>query len=152
MGALSDGSDAVRVAALDATARFAAATDFSPQLTSASFERVTHILRADSSPTLRGRAAFTLAWYAPTDRSLHTRALQALEAAYAHEDDDTARWHEMWALGRAFAKDVDCKTISAGLADTSELVQIQTLHVIERRHSAAWIPKVSRSRTIHAGK
>ncbi len=142
VGALSDGSDAVRVAALDATARFAAATDLSPQLTSASFERVTHILRADSSPTLRGRAAFTLAWYAPTDRSLHTRALQALEAAYAHEDDDTARWHEMWALGRAFAKDVDGKTISAGLADTSELVQIQTLHVIERRLSAAWIPKV----------
>ncbi len=48
----------------------------------------------------------------------------------------------MWALGRAFAKEVDAKTITAGLADTSELVQIQTLHVLERRQSAAWIPQV----------
>jgi peptidyl-prolyl cis-trans isomerase B (cyclophilin B) len=142
VSALSDDADAVRVAALDATARFATAGDLSPQLTSMSFTQVTHILRADPSPVLRGRAAFVLAYYAPADRSLHTRALQALEAAYAHEDDDTARWHEMWALGRAFAKDVDAKTIAAGLADKSELVQIQTLHVLERRASATFIPQV----------
>ena len=141
-GALADGSDVVRVAALDATARFAAASDFSPQLTSASFAGVTHILRADSSPVLRGRAAFALAYYPTTDRSLHARALQALEAAFKHEDDDTARWHEMWALGRAFAKDVDAATISAGLVDKSELVQIQTLHVLERRLRPAWIAQV----------
>ncbi|HEY1726997.1 MAG TPA: peptidylprolyl isomerase [Candidatus Baltobacteraceae bacterium] len=140
--ALSDSSDAVCVAALDATARFAVAGDLSPQLTSASFERVTHILRADASPVLRGRAAFTLAWYPPANRSLHSRALQALQAAFAHEDDDTARWHEMWALGRGFAKEVDGKTIAAGLADKSELVQIQTLHVLERRLSKGWIPQV----------
>ncbi|HTX02685.1 MAG TPA: peptidylprolyl isomerase [Candidatus Acidoferrales bacterium] len=140
--ALSDDADAVRVAALDATSRFAAAGDLSPSLTTASFAQVTHILRADASPVLRGRAAFALAYYAPTDRSLHIRALHALETAYAHEDDDTARWHEMWALGRSFAKDVDGKTIAAGLADKSEIVQIQTLHVLERRLSAAWIPQV----------
>lgn len=142
VGALSDGSDAVRAAALDATARFAAAGDLSPQATSASFERVTHILRADPSPVLRGRAAFALAYYPPADRSLHARALQALENAVTHEDDEKARWHEMWTLGRGFAKDVHGKTIAAGLADKSELVQIQTLHVLERRSSAAWIPHV----------
>jgi len=142
VGALSDGSDAVRVAALDATARFAAAGNLSPQLASASFDRVSHILHADPSPVLRGRAAFALAYYPPADRSLRTRAVQALEAAVAHEDDDTARWHEMWALARAFAKVVDAKTITAGLADKSELVQIQTLHVLERRLSPAWIPQV----------
>jgi peptidyl-prolyl cis-trans isomerase B (cyclophilin B) len=142
VGALSDGSDSVRVAALDATARFAAADNLSPQLTSASFERITHILRADASPVLRGRAAFVLAYYPLTDRPLHVRAVQALESAVAHEDDEKARWHEMWALGRGFAKDVNAKTITAGLADKSELVQIQTLHVLERRLSAAWIPQV----------
>lgn len=142
VSALSDGSDAVRVAALDATARFAAAGNLSPELTSASFDRVAHILHADPSPVLRGRAAFVLAYYPPADRSLHMRALQALEAAVAHEDDDTARWHEMWTIARAFAKDVDAKTITAGLNDKSELVQIQTLHVLERRLSPAWIPQV----------
>ncbi|MGH7716656.1 MAG: peptidylprolyl isomerase, partial [Vulcanimicrobiaceae bacterium] len=36
----------------------------------------------------------------------------------------------------------DQKTITAGLADKSEFVVIQTLHVLERRKSAAWILQV----------
>lgn len=142
VGALSDGSDAVRVAALDATARFAAARAFSPQLTSTSFARVTRILGAEPSPVVRGRAAYVLAWYDPADATLHSRALHALEKAFAAEDDAGARWHEMWALGRAFAKGVDGKTLAAGLADESDLVRIQTLHALERRADASWVARV----------
>jgi cyclophilin family peptidyl-prolyl cis-trans isomerase/HEAT repeat protein len=143
VGALSDESDVVRFAALDATARFALAGNLSPQLTAASFERVTHLLRADPAPAIRAKAAYALAWYPPGDRSLHAHALQALESAFAAEDDPTARWHIMWALGRAFPKDVDQKTLSAGLADHNDLVRIQTLHALERRVSASWVAQVT---------
>lgn len=143
VGALSDGSDAVRIAALDATARFANARAFSPQLVSASFDRVTHILRADPSPVIRGRAAYALAWYDPADTTLRPRAVRALENAFAAEDDANARWHEMWALGRAYPKQIDAKTLRAGLADTSDLVRIMTLHALERRADASWIARVT---------
>ena len=142
VGALSDSSDAVRIAALDATARFAAAKALSPQLVATSLDRVTHLLRGDPSPVIRGRAAYVLAYYDPSDKTVHARALTALESTFAAEDDAGARWHEMWALGRAFAKDVDQKTLAAGLSDSSNVVRIMTLHALERRKSASWVARV----------
>lgn len=140
LDALEDRAGAVRVAALDATARFAYAHDFDVRRMQIALARTTKILRADESPVLRGRAAYSLA-YVGTEKALHATALHALEKAFTSEDDAGARWHVMWALA-SFAKDVNAQTLAAGLRDSSELVQLQTLHALERRHDKAWISRV----------
>jgi len=139
--ALDDGSPAVRVAALDATARFAAAHDFTVPQATLAFTRCAKILRGDESPVIRGRAAYALA-YLGAGKELHGRALTVLENAFSTEDNDAARWHVMWALAATFAKYVDAGTLTAGLRDSSEVVQIQTLHALERRRDKAWIARV----------
>ncbi len=141
VGALNDRAGGVRVAALDATARFAYAHDFDRAQMERALARTTSILRDDESPVLRGRAAYTLA-YVGTEKSPHGRALHALESAFTSEGDTGARWHVMWALAASFAKDVSTRTLAAGLHDSSELVQIQTLHALERRHDPSWAARV----------
>ncbi|MGH7684654.1 MAG: peptidylprolyl isomerase, partial [Vulcanimicrobiaceae bacterium] len=140
LGALGDRTSAVRIAALDATARFAYAHDFDASQMRTALTRTTKILRGDESPVVRGRAAYALA-YVGTDKALHATALHSLEGTYASEDDAGARWHVMWALA-TFAKDVDARTLHAGLRDASELVQLQTLHALERRKDKTWISRV----------
>jgi peptidyl-prolyl cis-trans isomerase B (cyclophilin B) len=140
-GALADGSEAVRIAALDAAGRFAVAHDFTAHLEDATFERAARILRADSSPTVRGRAAYALSYFA-SEPALRPRAVRALANAFAAEDDDVARWHVMAALADGFAHEVGVKTLSAALADRSDDVRIQALHALARRGDASWMAKV----------
>lgn len=142
LGALDDRAGAVRIAALDATARFAYAHDFDATQMQTALTRVAKMLRGDESPVLRGRAAYALA-YVGTEKALHARTLRVLENAFASEDDAGARWHVMWTLAGAFAKEADPRTLAAGLRDSSELVQLQTLHALERRHDMAWISRVT---------
>ena len=139
--ALRDASPVVRIAALDASARFAYAEDFTLAQRARATNAAMHVLRADEVPAVRGRAAYALA-YLGKDKAVHVRALRALESAYASEDDESARWHIMWALAITFAKDVSGKTLAAGLADQSEIVKLQTLHALERRKSKAWIAQI----------
>lgn len=140
--AITDDAPVVRIAALDAAARFAYAGNFTLAQRARATNEAIHTVRADEVPAVRGRAAYALA-YLGKDKSVHTRVLRALEGAYGSEDDERARWHVMWALAISFAKDVSGKTLAAGLADQSEIVKLQTLHALERRKSKAWIPQIS---------
>jgi peptidyl-prolyl cis-trans isomerase B (cyclophilin B) len=140
LNALSDGSDAVRIAALDSTARFALAGDLTANQAETAVDRMTHMLRSAEFPSVRARAAYTLASFAKISR-VRGKAVHALTAAFATEDDGMVRWHEMAALADGFAKDLDTSTLSKALSDNA-IVQIQALHAIAKRKDASWISKV----------
>ena len=140
IGALSDGSDAVRIAALDGAARFALGGDLTAAQADTAVDRISHMLRSAEFPAVRGRAAYTLAAFAKIDRN-RTKAVRALATAYAAEDDGVVRWHIVAALADGYAKDVDAETLSKALSDNA-IVQIQALHAIAKRNDASWISKV----------
>ena len=131
LGALDDGSDAVKVAALDAAGRFATVRAFNATAAQRAFERIARLLRASASPVLRGRAAVAIASFGAYPR-VHAPALSALQDAFSHEDDATARWHEMWGLMRGFAKELSPAIVTTALRDASPIVRIQALRVIAR--------------------
>jgi peptidyl-prolyl cis-trans isomerase B (cyclophilin B) len=140
VNALSDGSDVVRIAALDSTARFALAGNLTAAQADTAVDRITHMLRSAEFPAVRGRAAYTLASFAKID-AVRSKAVHALTAAFASEDDGSVRWHEMAALADGYAKNVDANTLSKALSDNS-IVCIQALHAIAKRKDGSWISKV----------
>ncbi len=80
---------------------------------------------------VRARAATALSGWRG-DRTAPAVAAR-LAAAYATEPDPTVRWHEAWALRRAFAKETPATVLPAGLRDREELVRIQFADLIGRR-------------------
>ena len=141
VAALDDGTDAVKIAALDATGRFATQRDLNATLAGRALDRASRELRANPSPLVRGRAAVAIAALGSSDR-FHRRALGALSEAFTHEDDQAARWHVMWALSRGFAKVLDRTLLHAALRDPSEIVTLQALRAIARANDKSWLAEL----------
>jgi cyclophilin family peptidyl-prolyl cis-trans isomerase/HEAT repeat protein len=131
--ALDDPAAVVRAAAVDAAQRGIAARQpdaarFLPLL----IGRMQH----DADPIVRARAAVALAAYAPfplAPTPSAPAAGAALAAAFAAEPNATVRWHEAWALGRAFPLAPAQPLIVKSLADPDELVRMAFVDVVAKR-------------------
>jgi peptidyl-prolyl cis-trans isomerase B (cyclophilin B) len=128
--ALYDTSAVVRISALDATDRIETAQNFgvAQELQA---QRVVSALLTTPDRYVRARAATTL-------ESFHGKrtAAGALSAGYAKERDPYVRWHIMWSLYRAFAKEAPAATLERGLRDSDEIVRIQAVRAFGRRGDA----------------
>ncbi len=126
--ALRDPQATVRVAAVDAAwrqrvANVRGATGFAPPLLAMLYHESDGIVRARAATALSG-------WRG--DRTAPSVAAR-LAAAYGAEPDQTVRWHEAWALRRAFAKDPPAPELPAGLRESAELGRIPFADLIGRR-------------------
>ena len=120
---LGDASERVRYAALDAVGRLA-----DPN---AALAPVLRLLSSDPSPSVRGKAAGTLAAFS-TSGSPARAAAGALAAAYAREREPQTRWHIMWAIFRAYAKLVPLTVLQKGLSDPDTTVRIEAVRAYGR--------------------
>ncbi|MDB5071168.1 MAG: peptidyl-prolyl cis-trans isomerase [Candidatus Eremiobacteraeota bacterium] len=125
---LKDSAGPVRIAAIDAAWRARSAKNPGSAALSAA---LLSLLATDPDPVVRARAATALsAWTdAPDAKAIAAR----LDRAFTQETSPTVRWHEAWALRRAFANAPTPATIRAGLTDRDELVRIQFADLLARR-------------------
>jgi peptidyl-prolyl cis-trans isomerase B (cyclophilin B) len=131
--ALHDHEGAVRVAAVDAAQRIIAAKQPGADVLDAP---LTSLMQSDRDPIVRGRAAVTLASFADapaeTAAARNDRIGATVIAAYENEKNATVRWHEAWALGRAFPKAPSVTQIQTALADKDQLIRMEFLLVAGR--------------------
>ena len=136
---LHDPAPAVRTAAVDAAWRAQAGK--SPGA-SALATPLLALLDGDADPIVRARAATALSGWRDTPGA---NAIAArVQRALARETNTTVRWHEAWALRRAFATATSPAAIRAGLADRDELVRIQFADLVARRKHVADLPQMQR--------
>lgn len=127
MRGMVDRDSIVRAAAIDAAQRTIAARRES--LGGLDAALVTR-MQSDPDPIVRGRAAVALASFAAMPQAAHAGS-EVIEA-FVREKNATVRWHEAWALGRAFPSAVSRERIEAGLADRDDLVRMAFLIVAGR--------------------
>lgn len=134
--ALTDSSDVVRVAALDATDRLETARVFD---TTQERDALLHVrtLLADRDPVVRARAAAALEAFQTGSQA--AAALHALVARYRDERSPVVRWHAMWSLYRGYAKVAPPTVLSAGLRDSDEIVRIEAVRAFGKRGDRAAI-------------
>lgn len=135
----SDASRAVRVAAMDAVARYEAARrfgDFESQA-QASLERA---LARDVDPVVRARAATALVEF--RDGPNAQEAATALARAFVDDRSTLVRWHAMWCIYRGYALHVNRRTIERALKDSNELVRIEAVRAMGRFKDRALIATV----------
>src|SRR5947209_8733184 len=127
--AVGDPQAAVRAAALDALARYAAAKAYAGEdETIAAAGAVIHVLQADADPVLRGRAATALVDFKSAPHA--SDAAQALGESYARETDRSVRWHVMWAIYRGYSPGVAIGVVGSALHDPDELVRIEAVRAM----------------------
>jgi len=125
---LEDRAPAVRVAGADAAWRAEAArTSGAPELS----EPLLAALGSDRDPIVRSRAATALSGWRDAEDAAGIGA--RLARAFSVERDRTVRWHEAWALRRAFPTAPSEAVLRAGLSDREELVRIQFADMVARR-------------------
>jgi peptidyl-prolyl cis-trans isomerase B (cyclophilin B) len=134
VAALNDSSDTVRVSALDATDRLETAHAFGTAQERSAARRVAALLRAPND-VVRARAAMTLESFnaSPMKRP----AIASLRSAYYQNRNAFVRWHVMWTLFRAYAKDAPQKVLADGLKDGDETVRIEAVRAFGRRGDRA---------------
>lgn len=131
---LHDNAGAVQIAALDAVDRMETAHTFSNAQEGRAARRVRELL-GTADVIVRGRAATTL-------EAFHASALappivSSLDRAFGSEADSYVRWHIMWTLFRAYAKQAALETLQRGLHDPSDLVRIAAVRAFGRRGDKA---------------
>lgn len=125
---LDDRAAAVRVAATDAAWRAEAAkTPGAAELA----EPLLAAVAGDRDPIVRSRAATALSGWRDADDAASVGA--RLARAFMSEHDRTVRWHDAWALRRAFPASPSEAVLRAGLSDRDELVRIQFADTAARR-------------------
>lgn len=133
IAALGDRAGIVRAAGVDAAQRAIAARQ---SASAALLSPLTARLRHDHDPIVRARAAVALAAFAPLPFAATAQAPAAgaaVATAFAIESNPSVRWHEAWALGRAFPKAPSRAQIRAGLSDSDELVRMAFIDVVAKR-------------------
>lgn len=130
LNALKDGSDVVRIAALDATDRLVNQHALNDQQAAVAERDVAMLLRAKNT-VVRARAATTLEGFAGSPQG--TAALKALDSAFLTERGSFVRWHIMWTLFRGYAKEAPPSILTAGLSDQDETVRIEAVRAFGRR-------------------
>ncbi len=133
--ALLDSNGAVRVGALDAADRYAAAHLLAPVIARAMATRIAYMLAHDSSPIVRARAAATLESFRDTPAS--GIAVAALSQAVRSQWNPVVREFAMWSIYRGYAAAAPHALLLAALRDRDEIVRIEALHAIGKRAVAA---------------
>ena len=124
---LRDRDSIVRAAAVDAAQRIVAARRVPAARL---IEPLVGLMQRDASSIVRARAAVALAAFAdmPQASTIGREVIDAFE----REREATVRWHEAWALGRAFPSAVSRARLDAGLTDRDDLVRMEFLIVAGR--------------------
>jgi len=133
IAALGDRAAIVRAAGVDAAQRAIAARQ--PDASALLRPLITR-MRRDADSLVRARAAVGLAAFAPLPAAPLPQAPAAgaaVAAAFAAERNATVRWHEAWALGRAFPTAPSYAQIVSALADRDDLVRMAFIDVAAKR-------------------
>jgi cyclophilin family peptidyl-prolyl cis-trans isomerase/HEAT repeat protein len=140
VAAIGDRSGAVRVAALDAVARYEAAHRFGDAGEDAAQNEIEHALANDSDPIVRGRAAVALVEFRSSNDA--AEASDALSVAFLNDTDVNVRRHAMWTIYRGFATKVNRRLVEAALHDGDEIVRIEAVRAMGRYADRALIAYV----------
>lgn len=137
IAAASDPAGAVRVAALDAIARYMASHAFSLRQQSDAQFALERVLSSDPETVVRGRAATALVEF--REGTWIGGAAAALAKAFAHDPDVYVRWHAMWCIYRGYALHVDRRMVEKALHDPDELVRIEAVRAMARYKDPALV-------------
>lgn len=140
LAALSDPEGAVRVAALDAIARYEAGKVFSAGQQAAAQTAIEQTLSKDGEAVIRARAATALVEF--RDGASTGEAASALATAFQSDPDVGVRWHAMWCIYRGYALHVDRSVVERGLRDGNELVRIEAVRAMGKYKDASLVPLV----------
>jgi peptidyl-prolyl cis-trans isomerase B (cyclophilin B) len=124
----------VRVAALDAIARLAAAGNLDPGRVILTERAVAAVLRQDPDPLVRARAATALASFGTS--SAGAAAADVLVVAFQRDGDVRVRRNAMWAIFRSYAIRVPRAVLTSGLHDSDEIVRIEAVRAYGRLKNA----------------
>jgi peptidyl-prolyl cis-trans isomerase B (cyclophilin B) len=133
LDALYDSSDAVRIAALDATDRLETAHSFSREQEQKAQRGAAHLLQTGTT-IVRARAATALQSF--TGGPSATAAWAALRMKYLSEPEAFVRWHIMWSLFRGYAKETPQTFLAKALQDPDEIVRVEAVRALGRRGDA----------------
>jgi cyclophilin family peptidyl-prolyl cis-trans isomerase/HEAT repeat protein len=136
--ALGDGSGAVRVAALDAIARYQSAGRYAPDVQNASQAAVEAALARDADAIVRGRAAIALVPF--KDAPGAAEAADALATALRTDPSVDVRRNAMWAIYRAYARAVNRRLVESALRDPDEIVRIEAVRALGRYKDRSLVP------------
>jgi len=134
LAALNDTSDAVRISALDATDRVETAHAFDAASERTAARRVIRLLNARNE-VVRARAATSFESFNASSEK--QSLVVALARAYYQNRSAFVRWHIMWTLFRAYAKDAPQRVLADGLKDADETVRIEAVRAFGRRGDRA---------------
>jgi peptidyl-prolyl cis-trans isomerase B (cyclophilin B) len=135
--ALSDRSGAVRVAALDAIARYQAAKRYAADPQHAAQSSIESTLAGDTNAIVRGRAAIALVQF--RDGAQAAEAADALATAFRSDADVTVRRSAMWAIYRGYAKLVSPALVEGALRDSDDVVRIEAVRAMSRYKDVALV-------------
>jgi cyclophilin family peptidyl-prolyl cis-trans isomerase/HEAT repeat protein len=128
--ALDDRSSAVRLAGVDAIARYQAAKRYQDAQLTAAEGALERELANDADPIVRGAAAIGLVEFRDTPAA--ASAGGALESAFEHDADLAVRERAMWAIYRGFALKVRRGAVEAALHDSDDVIRIEAVRAMAR--------------------
>ncbi len=137
IAAASDAEGAVRVAALDAIARYMAGRALSGAERNDAQSAIERALSKDVDPVIRARAATALVEF--RDATSAQEAASALSNAFRGDPDTGVRWHAMWCIYRGYALHVNRQVVERALRDHSELVRIEAVRAMARYKDASLV-------------
>jgi cyclophilin family peptidyl-prolyl cis-trans isomerase/HEAT repeat protein len=140
IAAVSDAEGAVRVAALDAIARYMAGKVFSVSQAGDAQSALEQTLAKDGDAVVRSRAATALVEF--RDGAAAQEAATALAKAFESDPDAGVRWHAMWCIYRGYALHVNRHVVESALHDRNELIRIEAVRAMGRYKDPALVPFV----------
>ncbi len=135
LAGLDDSSGAVRVAALDAADRYAVAHAIPAAAEQPMVARIERLLRGDSDPIVRARAAATLVSFAGTEYA--AGVVPTLVRAVESDPARLVRRFAMWSIFRGYAALAPHAFLRAMLRDRDEVVRIEAVRAIGKRKDAS---------------
>lgn len=137
VAAASDSEGAVRVAAVDAIARYMAAHALSATEQSEAQTALERALSEDDDSVIRARAATALVEF--RDGASAQEAASSLTKAFQGDPDAGVRWHAMWCIYRGYALRVNRHVVERALQDRNELVRIEAVRAMARYKDASLV-------------
>ncbi len=128
---LGDPNGAVRVAALDAADRYAAAHLIPATMERGMVSRIERVLGSDPDPIVRARAAATLESF--SDTAYGPKIVLVLVHAIESDRASLVRRFAMWTIFRGYAAAAPHAFLRRMLNDRDEVVRIEAVHAIGKR-------------------
>jgi peptidyl-prolyl cis-trans isomerase B (cyclophilin B) len=140
LAAASDPAAPVRIAALDAIARYRAAHAFTAADEAAAQASLERALAKDADPIVRARAATALVEF--REGAAAQEVATALAKAAQTDSDSAVRWHAMWAIYRGYATRVNRHVVETALHDRDELMRVEAVRAMGRYKDPALVAQV----------